>query len=74
MPSLLDEGLGCLLTRGSANEIACHAASTQDREHRVCPFFAAGAGAKYHVVAGPAPFPEPIPNIASLVTVDEWKP
>ena len=46
----------------------------KDREHRMRPFFAAGGGAKGYVVAGPAPFPQPIPNIASLVTVDEWKP
>lgn len=26
------------------------------------------------MVAGPAPFPQPLPNSASLVTVDEWKP
>jgi hypothetical protein len=28
---------------------------------------------KGYVVAGPAPSPQPLPNIASLVTVDEWK-
>ena len=42
-----------------------------DREHRLRPFFAAGGGAKGYVVAGPAPFPQPIPNIASLVTSTE---
>jgi hypothetical protein len=46
----------------------------KDREHRMRPFFAAGGGAKDYVVAGPAPFPQPLPNIARLVTVDEWKP
>jgi len=45
-----------------------------DREHRLRPFFAAGGGAKGYVVAGPAPFPQPLPNIATLRTVDEWKP
>ncbi len=35
--------------------------------------FAAGAGVKGYVVAGPAPFPQPLPNIASIA-VDEWKP
>jgi hypothetical protein len=44
------------------------------REHRIRPFFAAGAGTKGYVVAGPAPFPQPLPNIASLLAVDEWKP
>ena len=46
----------------------------KDREHRLRPFFAAGGGMKGYVVAGPAPSPQPLPNIASLVTVDEWKP
>jgi hypothetical protein len=46
----------------------------KDREHRIRPFFAAGGGAKDYVVAGPAPFPQPLPNIATLRTVDEWKP
>jgi hypothetical protein len=35
-------------------------------------FFAGGGGVKGYVVSGPAPFPQPIPNIASLVTVDEY--
>ena len=46
----------------------------KEREHRIRPFFVAGGGVKGYVVAGPAPLPQPIPNIASLVTVDEWKP
>jgi opacity protein-like surface antigen len=43
------------------------------REHRWRPFLAGGAGAKEYVIAGPAPFPQPIPQIASLTTNDVWK-
>jgi hypothetical protein len=44
------------------------------RERRMRPFFAAGAGAKGYVIAGPAPFPQALPGIARLTTQDEWKP
>lgn len=43
------------------------------REHRWRPFAAGGAGAKDYVIAGPAPFPQAIPQIASLTTNDVWK-
>ena len=43
------------------------------REHRLRPFLAGGAGAKEYIIAGPAPFPQPIPQIASLTTNDVWK-
>ena len=43
------------------------------RSHRLRPFVAGGAGAKDYVVAGPEPFPQPIPEIASLTTNDVWK-
>lgn len=43
------------------------------REHRWRPFLAGGAGAKEYVIAGPSPFPQPIPDIASLTTNDVWK-
>jgi opacity protein-like surface antigen len=43
------------------------------REHRWRPFLAGGAGAKDYVIAGPAPFPQAIPQIASLTTNDVWK-
>jgi opacity protein-like surface antigen len=43
------------------------------REHRWRPFVEGGAGAKEYVIAGPAPFPQPIPQIASLTTNDVWK-
>lgn len=37
------------------------------------PFLEGGAGAKGYVIAGPAPYPQPIPQIASLTTHDVWK-
>ncbi len=43
------------------------------RRSRFRPFLAGGAGAKEYVIAGPAPFPQPIPQIASLTTNDVWK-
>jgi opacity protein-like surface antigen len=43
------------------------------REHRWRPFLAGGVGAKDYVIAGPAPFPQPIPQIATLTTNDVWK-
>ncbi|HUE03740.1 MAG TPA: outer membrane beta-barrel protein [Bryobacteraceae bacterium] len=43
------------------------------REHRWRPFLAGGVGGKEYVIAGPAPFPQPIPQIASLTTNDVWK-
>jgi len=43
------------------------------REHRWRPFLAGGAGAKEYVIAGPSPFPQPIPDVASLTTNDVWK-
>ena len=43
------------------------------RSHRFRPFVAGGAGAKDYVIAGPEPFPQPIPQIASLTTNDVWK-
>jgi opacity protein-like surface antigen len=43
------------------------------RKHRWRPFVAGGTGAKGYVVAGPEPFPQPIPQIATLTTNDVWK-
>lgn len=43
------------------------------RSHRLRPFVAGGAGAKEYVVAGPEPFPQPVPQIAVLTTNDVWK-
>jgi opacity protein-like surface antigen len=43
------------------------------REHRWRPFLAGSTGAKEYIIAGPEPFPQPIPLIASLTTNDVWK-
>jgi len=43
------------------------------RDHRFRPFVAGGVGGKEYVIAGPEPFPQPIPQIASLTTNDVWK-
>ena len=43
------------------------------RDHRWRPFLQGGTGAKEYVIAGPAPFPQPIPQIVSLTTNDVWK-
>jgi len=40
---------------------------------RLRPFLAGGAGAKGYVIAGPEPFPQPAPSIATLTTNDVWK-
>ena len=43
------------------------------RKHRWRPFVAGGFEARNYVTAGLAPFPQPIPQIASLTTNDVWK-
>lgn len=43
------------------------------RENRWRPFVEGGAGAKGYIIAGPEPYPQPIPQIASLTTNDVWK-
>jgi len=43
------------------------------QEARWRPFLEGGAGAKEYVIAGPAPYPQPIPQIATLTTNDVWK-
>lgn len=43
------------------------------RGRRFRPFLAGGSGAKEYVIAGPEPFPQPIPQIASLTENDVWK-
>jgi opacity protein-like surface antigen len=45
----------------------------KNREHRLRPFVTGGAGGKDYVIAGPEPFPQPIPQIASLIANDVWK-
>jgi hypothetical protein len=44
----------------------------KDREHRLRPYVAAGAGAKGYIIAGPPPVPQPLPNLAILTTRDQW--
>jgi opacity protein-like surface antigen len=43
------------------------------RQYRWRPFVEGGAGGKEYIIAGPAPFPQPIPQVASLTTNDVWK-
>jgi hypothetical protein len=43
------------------------------REARLRPFIEGGAGAKGYIAAGPEPFPQPIPSIATLTDNDVWK-
>ena len=45
----------------------------QKRDRRFRTFLAAGVGAKGYIIAGPEPFPQPVPQIASLTTNDVWK-
>ncbi|MBV8729829.1 MAG: outer membrane beta-barrel protein [Acidobacteriia bacterium] len=45
----------------------------KDREHRFRPFVTGNAGSKGYIIAGPEPYPQPIPQIASLTTNDVWK-
>lgn len=45
----------------------------KSQEHRWRPFVAGGSGAKEYIIAGPEPFPQPIPQIASLTSNDVWK-
>ena len=60
--------------QGNSDALTCQLLfHFKKREHRWRPFLAGGAGAKEYVVAGPAPFPQPIPQIASLTTNDVWK-
>lgn len=45
----------------------------KSKGRRLRPFLEGGVGAKGYIVAGPAPNPQPIPQIASLTTNDIWK-
>jgi hypothetical protein len=44
-----------------------------DRDRRMRPYFAAGIGAKYYRTTGPEPDPQPLPDIAQLVHVNQWR-
>lgn len=43
------------------------------RDSKLRPFIAAGGGVKDYAIVGPAPNPQPVPAIATLNSVDEWK-
>ena len=43
------------------------------QDSRWRPFLEGGMGAKDYVIAGPAPSPQPAPQIATLATNDVWK-
>lgn len=43
------------------------------RDAKFRPFIEGGVGAKGYVIAGPQPFPQPIPSLASLTDNDVWK-
>jgi opacity protein-like surface antigen len=45
----------------------------QPRDRKLRFFVAGGAGVKGYVIAGPAPSPQPLSNLATLTTEDEWK-
>ncbi len=45
----------------------------QPRESRVRWYLLGGMGGKDYVIAGPEPFPQPAPQVASLTTNDVWK-
>lgn len=60
--------------QGNSDALTCELLfHFKKRERRLRPFLAGGSGAKEYVIAGPAPFPQPIPQIASLTTNDVWK-
>lgn len=42
-------------------------------EKRLRPFVSGGLGLKGYVIAGPAPYPQPIPTIVTLNATNEWK-
>ena len=43
-----------------------------EKDYKFRPYVAAGLGAKYYRVSGPAPVPQPLPQIATLTTVSDW--
>ena len=60
--------------QGNSDSLTCDLLfHFRTREHRWRPFLAGGSGAKEYVIAGPEPFPQPIPQIASLTANDVWK-
>jgi opacity protein-like surface antigen len=60
--------------QGNSDALTCNLLfHFKPRERRWRPFLEGGAGGKEYVIAGPEPFPQPIPQIASLTTNDVWK-
>ena len=60
--------------QGNSDSLTCDLLfHFKTREHRWRPFLAGGSGAKEYVIAGPEPFPQAIPQIASLTANDVWK-
>ena len=51
-------------------ELAFH---FRPRGSRWRPYAIGGAGAKDYIIAGPEPFPQPAPELASLIANDVWK-
>ena len=45
----------------------------EPRDRKLRFFVAGGAGGKDYVIAGPAPTVQPLANLATLTTFDEWK-
>jgi len=43
------------------------------RSSKIRPFIVAGVGGKYYATVGPPPVPQPIPAIAILTNVSQWK-
>src|SRR5581483_10484018 len=39
---------------------------TRNRDRKIRPFVAGGVGAKGYIIAGPEPFPQPAPQLATL--------
>jgi hypothetical protein len=59
--------------QGNSDSLTCDLLfHFKTREHRWRPFLAGGSGAKEYVIAGPEPFPQAIPQIASLTANDVW--
>jgi len=60
--------------QGNSDALTCQLLfHFKKRDRRWRPFVTGGAGGKEYVIAGPAPYPQPIPQIASLTTNDVWK-
>ncbi len=44
----------------------------RDREEHLRPYISAGIGGKYYRTTGAEPFPQPLPQIATLVQTNQW--